>query len=647
MKNQKLKGILKKEILSSEISRKITLYLLAFLIPFIILIFIFIILKIFPFGNYVYLPSDSFAQYANYLGYLRNSFFGGDNLFYSLSKSLGGEMYGLFTYYLASPFNLLALFFDKSIITIGFDLILCLKISCTGIAFCYFLNRRKKANFANLIFSCMYALCSYVITYGFNIMWLDSVILLPVVIAGLEDLITLKKPYIYCLALSLTLITNYYMGFFVCIFSGIFFIYELILNKPNSKKEILKTILRFIIFSLISALIAGVILIPSYLSIREGRADFDISDINFEKNFEIQNVISKFFTDAFNAEECKNDSMPPLFCGVLANFLVILFFTNKKIPLKEKILNIILILIFLISFYIKKINMLWMLGNTPAWYIYRYAFCFNFIYILIAYRSFENIEGTSLLKIFLSFIIYILFGICVLKFNLGDFNKFWVKIDLILIAIIAIVLSIYKITLNRKKIKFMNFIIILIFIINISNLIVNSYFSTKEIADELSPITETLYAGYMSKIENRINKIKSIDSSIYRIEQENKMTANDPLILNFNSTNFTGSTYSKNLYDFLESLGYCRKHVAIQNKYGNTKTMDMLFGIKYNYRLPEYTNLKELVPVVEENNFTIYKNPYALNLGFCVSANVLNEFKKKANIFETQNLLMQNITRNV
>ena len=208
-------------------------------------------------------------------------------------------------------------------------------------------------------------------------------------------------------------------------------------------------------------------------------------------------------------------------------------------------------------------------------------------------------------------------------------------------------MSIYKIILNRKKIKLMNFIIILIFSINIFNLIINTYLSTKEIADELSPITETLYTGYINKIENRINKIKSIDSSIYRIEQGSRMTANDPLILNFNSTNFTGSTYSKNLYEFLESLGYYRKHVAIQNKYGNTKTMDMLFGIKYNYKLPESTNLKELIPIVEENDFTIYKNPYALNLGFCVSNNILNMFERMENIFETQNLLMQNITRNV
>ena len=45
----------------------------------------------------------------------------------------------------------------------------------------YYLNRKKKADFRNLIFSVSYALCSYVITYGFNIMWLDSVILLPLV----------------------------------------------------------------------------------------------------------------------------------------------------------------------------------------------------------------------------------------------------------------------------------------------------------------------------------------------------------------------------------------------------------------------------------------------------------------------------------
>ena len=36
-------------------------------------------------------------------------------MFYSFSKTLGGNMFGLVTYYLLSPFNLIFMLFDKDI----------------------------------------------------------------------------------------------------------------------------------------------------------------------------------------------------------------------------------------------------------------------------------------------------------------------------------------------------------------------------------------------------------------------------------------------------------------------------------------------------------------------------------------------------
>lgn len=144
---------------------------------------IFAFLKIDPFGKGAYLPVDAFSQYTNYLHYFKDIISGDVSILYSLGKSLGGDMYSLFTYYLVSPYNILMLFFPKSEVPYAFTLILALKTASTGLSFFYFLSRKKDVKFSNLIFSCMYALSAYVITYGFNIMWLDSIILLPLVIA--------------------------------------------------------------------------------------------------------------------------------------------------------------------------------------------------------------------------------------------------------------------------------------------------------------------------------------------------------------------------------------------------------------------------------------------------------------------------------
>lgn len=206
---------------------------------------------------------DASSQYINFFDYFRNIFLGDNSIFYCLGKSIGGEMYGMFAYYLVSPYNFITLLFNKSNIIFAFDLILILKTASTSVTFIYFLNKKGEAKWTNLIFSCSYALSSYVITYGFNIMWLDNVILLPLVILGIDNLIKSKKIVLYTLSLSLSLITNYYIGFMICIFSSIYFLYKLIIE--NKKKDNLKLLGRFIIFSLIAILIACMILIPAWI----------------------------------------------------------------------------------------------------------------------------------------------------------------------------------------------------------------------------------------------------------------------------------------------------------------------------------------------------------------------------------------------
>lgn len=377
-----------KETLSIEIDnekvKKVVLYLLAFLFPLVLLVGIFIYLKVYPFGENTYLPVDAFGQYVNFLQYFRNVFLEDGSIIYSLSKSIGGEMYGLFAYYLISPFNFITLFFQKGNMTFVFDIILILKVATSSLTFTYYLNRRKKADFTNLIFAIMYSFSAYVVTYGFNIMWLDAVILLPLVVAGIDDIVHSKKNILYIISLSLTLITNYYVGFMVCIFSLMYFIYKILIGDLENKKEALTKIGIFIISSICAALIAGVILVPVFIGLQDGRADFSFSELSLDKNFNIENLMSKFATNSFDLEEIKNSAMPPVFCGILANVLTLSYFFNGKIKIREKILSLLLLILFIISFYIKGINLLWSMGNIPAWYIYRYTFCFSFMYIIFA-----------------------------------------------------------------------------------------------------------------------------------------------------------------------------------------------------------------------------------------------------------------------
>lgn len=256
--------------------------------------------------------------------------------------------------------------FSEDNIAIAFDVILVIKIASAGFTMFYFLNRKQEPKWTNLIFSTCYALSTYIMIYGFNIMWLDSVILLPIMIAGLDDLIRCKRPILYTIILSIILITNYYMGFMVCIFSFIYFIYKLIIEDPKPSKEFFKIIKMFIIFSVISVLIACIILIPAYIGISGGRASFGLSDFRFDTNFKIKDILDKFLPFSFEMRDIGNIGLPPIFCGSIINILVICFFLNKKIKLREKIATIGVFLIFFLSFYIVKFNLVWTLRKCSS-----------------------------------------------------------------------------------------------------------------------------------------------------------------------------------------------------------------------------------------------------------------------------------------
>ena len=70
--------------------------------------------EIYPFGKNSLLTVDLAGQYIAFFNAFKNILDGSINMFYSFSKTLGGNMYGLLTYYLMSPFNLLLVFFEKT-----------------------------------------------------------------------------------------------------------------------------------------------------------------------------------------------------------------------------------------------------------------------------------------------------------------------------------------------------------------------------------------------------------------------------------------------------------------------------------------------------------------------------------------------------
>ena len=292
-----------------------------------------------------YLLADMASQYNSLYNYIHDVFVGNDSIFYSFSKGLGGNMASTFGYYLASPFNILYMFVSKVDTPFMTFIILMIKFGLCGLFMNMFFNYKYGCKFTNLIFSISYAL----------------------------------------------------MGFTtVCIFCVIYFLYELFcLYKFKQIKEYGKIIIRFACFSLLAGGISALILIPSIINISHVmRFELDKSLLNFNltniyKTF-LGNVFSKTYIGTHNTTSVLGRNRPVIYVSLFCFALSILYFFNKKIKRKEKILSLIVVLFFIASLVIPHLQLFWQAFSFPNGYISRFTYFYTFFTIYLAAKCFYN-----------------------------------------------------------------------------------------------------------------------------------------------------------------------------------------------------------------------------------------------------------------
>ena len=160
---------------------------LAFFVPAFIMLVLFIIRGIYPFGDRSFLFSDMYHQYMPFLSEFVHKIKAGEGLFYSYNVGIGSNFLALYVYYLASPFNWLVFLLPEGLIMEFMSYLVILRIGLMGLTFSIYLRKVfGKEDPAALLFSTAYALSGYLAAYNWNVMWLDCLILLPLILLGAE-----------------------------------------------------------------------------------------------------------------------------------------------------------------------------------------------------------------------------------------------------------------------------------------------------------------------------------------------------------------------------------------------------------------------------------------------------------------------------
>lgn len=324
------------------------IYILAFCIPIVGLLVHMLIGKCYPFGDNSILLGDARDQYLSFFTELYNRLQNRQSLFFSWNGGMGYDFYTNMMYYLMSPFNLIALCFGGYSMELGMIVTMAVEIGACAVSAMYYfrhtylntMEHGKINNGVTLVFSIAYAMCNYILAYQYNLMWLTSLILVPLVMLGIEKIIRKQDYRLYSVTLVLTFIMNFYFAWFVCILSFFWFIDQ----NRGSLKEWLNRLVKWFLVSVCAAAAAAAVLIPCYILACSRNDSFtDMSSYSWKNIGNIGNFIQSFFWG--HTLDIAGHSLFTFntYCGIIIVVLMVCYMFNVKIEWKKRLRRILII----------------------------------------------------------------------------------------------------------------------------------------------------------------------------------------------------------------------------------------------------------------------------------------------------------------
>ena len=669
-------------------------YIAAFLIPALLTLLAYALFGVYPFGERSVLTLDLNGQYVYYFENIRDAFWNGRNPLYSWARNLSGGYQGVIGYYLASPFTFIVILLPRKMILESLMIMQLCKVGACGAAFCAYAQKSKNvAPIPSLLFSTMYALMAFVAIQLIDPMWVDGPIFLPLIILGLEYLVDDGRKINFIIPTAIMFIANFYIGFMVAIFVGIYFVYYLFFGTKRKFdiKGYAVTIGRMALATGVVLLCSYIMIMPVYNALALGKFDFSTPDYSLRTMFNPLELLATFLPNQYysvNVDEgTRMYGRPEVYCGVLSFVLTPLYFFNKNIKRNRKIGYGLLLFIMFFSMWIKPINMMWHGGQDPNWLPYRYSFLVSFIIVSMAAETFSKLEGYKLnvalpAGVFgaLAALMFVFDAIMpnfnyneerykyVAKFpyttnisiNGQSVEHLWLGTLAFGAALAAIYLTFAYSYSHAKTKKTKNLISFGLAVFVFFEAGYNVFDTILKIDKEVYYSSKKSYSTIMDA-PNVAQQLKDYDNGFYRTEKTFFRNVNDNQAYGFKGISHSSSVMNTKAINFIETLGYTTK--SYETRYdGNTPVADSLLGIKYVLNDPArnsstgksilspYYNLVYTSTYEHDQHdadLEVYENPDALPIGFMASEDILRlSFLGNDNPFNSMNNFLSSLTGN-
>ena len=601
--------------------------ILAFLIVTVAMAVMFIARGIYPFGEEMYLRSDMYHQYAPFMKLFQRTIQNGDSLFFSWELGLGTNFLGTYSYYLASPINWIVYLFPSTIIPEIMGGFIIVKAGLMASTMTYYIREHfGQRDWFGMFIGIFYAFCSYMAAYSWNLMWLDCLVLLPLIVLGLERLVKENKVSLYAITLALCIFSNYYISIMICIFLVLYFIYLLICERRKGDPNVIASIGRFALYSVLAALIAGIILIPTiYALFTTASGNFNFPH-TLKAYFNVFEMISRGVM--LTEPTVLRGYFPNIYCTVSAFFFVPLYWLAVRTKAREKIGMTILLAIFLFSFTFNIPTYIWHGFHYPNSLSARHSFLYIFLLLVIVYDAMRQIKDYKIAELIICFI-------CSLIAVIGLQLLFADEENMIIICCVnggfLILYFIWAMIARSGKgaqpfvVCAMAFIVLAEAMINVN---VTGYPTT----------SRTYYTSDNEDIDAVLGEIK--DEDFYRVDKLKRRTKNDGAWSDYRSASEFSSTTVAGITGLYKSLGMQGKTNSY-SYYGHTPLTGAILDVRYELAKEEVEDdLKTFV--AQSGDVYLYKNNYCLAPGFTVNKSVREGTKiNDSNPFAVQNSFVE------
>ena len=616
--------------------RSTLLRVFAFGFPLFTVIAVFSILELYPMGDKTMLTVDLYHQYCPFLIELRQKILDGGSLFYSWNSGLGTEYYAAFANYSSSPLNILVLLFTSKAVPVFIAFVTALRAGLASLFMSWFLSENDNGRYdlITVIFSASYALCGWFYTDFWNIMWCDGLVLLPLIALGLRRLMKGGRYALYTISLAVLVISNYYVGYFICIFLCLFApVYYLTVFEPSddkSKKDRLcfKTFavsaVRFSVASVIGGLMASFIAFPTYMILQHSSA----TGGEFTADYNLTGNLFDFLGRLMMAANPNiRNGMANVSVGVVPALLLPLFFTageKSGITKRQKIGYGLLILIMYLSFTNRMLNYIWHGFHFPNQIPYRQSFLMCFLLVFVAYLTIRSLRSFSMESITAVCAGAFIFVVLYEKFGQG--NEGYVQIGLSLLFILIQGFVLRSIRLNKSGDP--RFYGIVLTCTMLAEMFTTTLVGIATVSKNEGFTNYDFYGKNREIIKSHTEEIEGTEGhmSFERTEVFPNNICDIQSVYDVKGMSIFSSTARESFVKYMRNFGFHNNGINGLRNAGLTRVTATILGVRNLATIEETSTVPAIFEKEWDNGegVVFYGNPDALSVGFVVSDDILD-----------------------